>query len=497
MNSIEEIITKIAEYEESGNYPSMFSLICQGLEVDCRNYELYLLLGNYYLAYKNNPDQAFLCYENALFYCNDDNDRGVITDFYNNIKQNYNISVNNTSIVIVSYNACSIMKDCLESIRQTVNPLATQIVIIDNSSTDGITEYLSDQNDILLYKSTENLGFGKGSNLGIELADSKNDIFFLNNDTILTPNALFWLRMSLYDNIKIGATGCYSNYPGNDQSIFEDIDNPQEFLHKVKNMNIPHEKLGFDRIWLSGFALLIKRNALNIVGGFDLSYGTGYFEDNDLCMRLIKNGYTLRACNNSVIFHYGSTSFKKNPEKTRLMILKNRNIFMEKWDGIDLNDYSMPALNIVSWIEQIINKANPNIKILEISCKAGVTLSKIEEVLNNPFTVGIENDKRLYDIAKLYHKVYMNTDEIKDDIVFDIVISEAGDDLFENNTNLTQALDKKLNSYGCFIFTISTNHSPEEIQNKLSDYMLEIKKINGIYNEQKLDKYIVVSQKIH
>lgn len=41
----------------------------RGLMHNCRNYELYLMLGEYCL--QNNPCQSYLCYENALFYCND------------------------------------------------------------------------------------------------------------------------------------------------------------------------------------------------------------------------------------------------------------------------------------------------------------------------------------------------------------------------------------------------------------------------------------------
>ena len=49
--------------------------IQKGLVSNCRNYELYMRLGNYYL--EENPDQSYLCYENALFYCDVPDQRTV------------------------------------------------------------------------------------------------------------------------------------------------------------------------------------------------------------------------------------------------------------------------------------------------------------------------------------------------------------------------------------------------------------------------------------
>ncbi len=88
------------------------------------------------------------------------------------------------------------------------------------------------QPDIKLIKSDVNLGFPKGCNVGINASVPNNDIFLLNNDTRITPNALFWLRMGLYTNDTAGATGAVSNYTGTTQLIdvfYTSIDDYQRF----------------------------------------------------------------------------------------------------------------------------------------------------------------------------------------------------------------------------------------------------------------------------
>ncbi len=92
-----------------------------------------------------------------------------------------------------------------------------QIIVVDNASEDGSVEWLRGQKDILLIENQENRGFPAGCNQGIAAADADADIFLLNNDTILPENALFWLRMGLYESEKNGAVGSVSNCVGNHQ----------------------------------------------------------------------------------------------------------------------------------------------------------------------------------------------------------------------------------------------------------------------------------------
>ena len=86
---------------------------------------------------------------------------------------------------------------------------------------------------------SENRGFPAGCNQGIELAEEDSDIFLLNNDTVMTDNALFWLRMGLYETEKVGSTGSVSNYVSNRQEVVENGKSEEFYLDFSKKNNVP------------------------------------------------------------------------------------------------------------------------------------------------------------------------------------------------------------------------------------------------------------------
>lgn len=323
---------------ESGDWKAMYDALKKGISDNYKNYELYVLLGEYYLLTEGNPDKTYLCYENALLYCTDANDRKQIEGMMENLKANHEISVKPLSFVIVSWNNKDIMEDCVRSIRRNTHDKAREIVVVDNASTDGITAWLEGQLDIKLIKNSENLGFGKGCNQGLEASSKENDIFFLNNDTIVTPNSIFWLRMALYDknineNGKIAA-GCCTNYEGSRQPALKTFDTMREYLAFADENNILLDNPYENRNWLSGFALAFRRSVIDKTGGFDPIFGMGYFEDNDLCQRAKAIGAKMVMCRNSYIYHYGSKSFGLQFEKAQELVLENRDRFIAKW-GFD------------------------------------------------------------------------------------------------------------------------------------------------------------------
>lgn len=257
------------------DYSGMWIAVKRGLECNPYNYELYVMMGEYYLNF--NLNQAYLCFENALFYCDNDNDYLEIEKMITNLKCQNTITVNNVSFIILSYNTLEYTMNCIESIRKNSPESCREIVIVDNASTDGSVEWLRRQNDIVLYENIENCGFPKGCNQGVEVTCKDNDIFLLNSDTSLTPNALFWLRMGLYENDKIGATGSVTNYAGNMQALKFENPSDEVFLKFAKINNLPQEYPYEEKLYLIGFALLIKRCVYDKVGSLDEMFSPGNY----------------------------------------------------------------------------------------------------------------------------------------------------------------------------------------------------------------------------
>ena len=163
----------IGEYFE--DRMRMWEAIRNGLMHNCRNYELYVMLGNYYL--QENPNQSWLCYENALFYCDVPEDRDAISQLLCQLEEQHHITVNKTSVVVLSFNLLEYTKLCIESIRMTTPESAREIVVVDNGSRDGSVEWLREQEDIVLVENEENVGFPAGCNQGILAGSRDSDVF--------------------------------------------------------------------------------------------------------------------------------------------------------------------------------------------------------------------------------------------------------------------------------------------------------------------------------
>ena len=103
------------------------------------------------------------------------------------------------SIIIVNYNTLHVLRPCLDSIIEQTIGIDYEIIVVDNGSTDGSIEALSDDSRVTLIPTGENLGFGRANNKGLEQAKGEY-IFFLNSETLLKNNAI----KMLYDFAKHG-----------------------------------------------------------------------------------------------------------------------------------------------------------------------------------------------------------------------------------------------------------------------------------------------------
>ena len=192
-----------------------FDALVKACSYDYSNYEIYYMLALYYMDI--NIDKAYLCMEMALHYCNDPEDRAVIESSFIELKASGRVRVRNVSIMILSYNEPELLKLCVEAVEKNVPRGSFEIVVVDNSSNQTETiEYLRRKKEtanypFVLIENKGNFGFPTGCNIGAENCNPDNDVFFLNNDAILTPNALFWLRMALYEDRNVGAAGAMSN----------------------------------------------------------------------------------------------------------------------------------------------------------------------------------------------------------------------------------------------------------------------------------------------
>jgi glycosyltransferase involved in cell wall biosynthesis/Flp pilus assembly protein TadD len=257
------------------------------------------------------------------------------------------------SIIILCHNELECTRLCLESLIAVTRP-PYELVIVDNASSDGTPAYLEEirsrpgPSRVVVVRNEENQGFPKACNQG--LAETRGEyVVFLNNDTVLTPGWLDGLvRWSLTDYPRVGLVGPMTNYTRPPQQLeagYADLAGLPAFAAK-RARECAGQCLPVER--LTGFCMLARREVLDRVGGMDESFGTGFFEDDDLSVRALRAGYKLLVAQDVYIHHFGSRTFSGLGIDTAKALRENFQLFHTKWGEKESAGYRMPRASTQS-----------------------------------------------------------------------------------------------------------------------------------------------------
>ena len=303
-----------------------------------------------------------------------------------------------TSIVILTFNKISYTKKCIESIRKYTSKGSYEIIVVDNASTDGTISWLKEQSDIITIFNKDNLGFPKGCNQGIEIAQG-SEILLLNNDVIVTPKWLEQMLEALYSSEKVGAVGPVTNYaPG--QEITVTYQNEAEMVSFASEVTEKFKNKWSQKTKLIGFCLLFKKSVLDEVGLLDELFTPGNYEDYDISFRLLLAGYKLLLCHNVFIHHFGSISFGTDNRKFDDLLRENKLKFLEKWK-ISEAQLGVCRKDLIN----LMNLTQNDINILEIGCGIGKTLLEIKNINATANLYAIEKNEQAAMIARNFSEV--------------------------------------------------------------------------------------------
>jgi GT2 family glycosyltransferase/tetratricopeptide (TPR) repeat protein len=251
------------------------------------------------------------------------------------------------SILILCCNQLESTRRFLDSLlRQTRTPY--EVILIDNGSTDGTAAYLEEFRRrpgparVEIIHNGTNLGFARGCNQALARARGRY-LVFLHNDSVVTPGWLDGLiRWSIHDWPNIGLVGPVTNGAPEPQGIRADYQNLEgldpfaarrrrEFTGRV----LPVKRL-------TSFCLLARREVMDQIGPFDERYELGFFDDDDLCLRVREAGFRLLVAQDQYVHHDGNRTFQGLGINARELLVKNFERFKAKWGQEHSAGYFLP-----------------------------------------------------------------------------------------------------------------------------------------------------------
>jgi GT2 family glycosyltransferase len=252
-------------------------------------------------------------------------------------------------------------EQCLYSLIPELHRKDTQITVIDNGSTDDAalqqSEFVKAYPQIHSLQLANNLGFAGGMNEGAKQFAAEW-LILVGSDTVFAPQAF----TRLYDEIThlpktVGIVGPVTNEAGTAQQLYFTHQNRdrifQDWEDKMQKTGLitPIHRADF-------FCVAIRKSLWDQLGGLDLSYGRGYYEDVDFCMRASQLGYQCVMLEDVFVYHAGSQSFKSDPEQ-KALIRQNKKIFENKFPKAQLLHRREDNLKVIEYYLQSLIQPPP------------------------------------------------------------------------------------------------------------------------------------------
>ena len=233
------------------------------------------------------------------------------------------------NIVIVTHNSRSLVGGLLDSIPIALAGVTAEVVVVDNSSSDGTPDYVASRGDCLLVRSA-NVGYAAGINRGVMASQRADAILVLNPDVILHPNSIQpMLRALRRENVGIvvpqvrSSDGDLSLSLRREPTLLRSLGLTATrlgvFSEYVNERSLYTSPRTVD--WAVGAAMLMSRECYDRLAGWDETYFL-YSEETDLCLRARDRGLLTVYEPAAVVVHIGGQSGQD--AKTHSMRCVNR-----------------------------------------------------------------------------------------------------------------------------------------------------------------------------
>ncbi len=222
------------------------------------------------------------------------------------------------SIVIVSFNAREDLGRCLAALRDARPVATTEIIVVDNASTDGSADLARSQAEVRVLDAGANVGFARANNLGIRSSRSEL-ILLLNSDTIVPAGAIDALVAELDRDAAVAIVGPrLVDGQGRAELSFGPMIGPINELRQQWRARGDVEQRTRRRQhpdWVSAACLLVRRADAEAAGLLDERYFM-YTEDVDFCAAVRALGRKVLFTPDVEVVHLRGRSAASAPEAT-------------------------------------------------------------------------------------------------------------------------------------------------------------------------------------
>ena len=284
------------------------------------------------------------------------------------------------SIIIPTFNNPEMLANCISSIgsKRLVHPV--EIIIVNNGHPDSLKMIGNEPWMKIVETGGKNLGWEGGLKEGLKHTQSEF-VIFMNDDTFVPQAESFWLRKmaETFGKPEVAAVGPITNVcMGNQNMLYQ----------------TPHYAI--ETTYLIGFCMMVRRKALDDVGGVDDTLPGG--DDLDLSIRFRKAGHFLVNRRDVFVFHYGFVtgtavyggSNKKGGWNSREMSERTKTALIRKHGFAEwfktIAGYDHPPLRKGDDHEgEVIRGFIKGDKVLDLGCANNKTV---------PYAVGVDIVKK-------------------------------------------------------------------------------------------------------
>jgi N-acetylglucosaminyl-diphospho-decaprenol L-rhamnosyltransferase len=262
------------------------------------------------------------------------------------------------SIVIVSYNVCDLLADCLDSIRtggvriasRDTGPqpsVQTEVIVVESGSSDNTADVLRESYPwVTLIEPGRNTGFAGGNNIGIEASRGRY-VLILNPDTQPLDGALPAMIDYMDAHSEVGALGPGLLNPDGtiqlsrrrfptlwtafcEDTVFMPLAPRRVFDRYFMQDTDETQTVEVD--WVQGTALLVRREAIEQVGSFDERFFM-YSEEIDWQRRLKAAGWRIVHLPDAQVIHYGGKSSEQVGARRDIYYHTSKASYFDKHHG--------------------------------------------------------------------------------------------------------------------------------------------------------------------